>query len=104
MEFNSLAGNILTWLMNKLGYVDRPEDDWSPAPVPHEGEIEDSKLSVAQAYLNSGESLDSVCGLLDPEFRQWSAKRKAAYRENVTTRLAALRPVEEEGGGEPNTA
>ena len=120
MELNSLAGNVINglillalliaamtlgyWLMKRLRSVDRPDDSWSSTEIPAAGEIEieDSKLSVAQAYLSSGESLDSVCGLLDPEFRKWSAERKAQYREQVRTRLAALQPVDE--GSESKTA
>jgi hypothetical protein len=63
------------------------------------GDIDDSKLSIAHAYLSSGESLETVCGLLNPEFRKWSTFERVSYQAHLRSRLDAMRPVEEGGAG-----
>ena len=58
-------------------------------------EIDDSKLGIARAYMESGQSLDSICALINPEYRNWSAERQRAFQADLQTRLAAMKPVDE---------
>ena len=58
-------------------------------------EIDDSKLGIARAYMESGQSLDSICALINPEYRNWSAERQRAFQADLQTRLSAMKPVDE---------
>ena len=57
-------------------------------------EIDDNKLGIARAYMESGQSLDSICALINPEYRNWSAERQRAFQADLQSRLSAMKPVD----------
>jgi hypothetical protein len=43
--------------------------------------LEEPALSLAETYLNLGESIDTVCAMVEPRFADWTPGQRASFRE-----------------------
>jgi hypothetical protein len=71
----------------------------SASSVAEEDKLDDAALAQADAYLTAGSSLDMVCRLLNPRYKDWSSPQQhvyCAYLENqIELRRAAAFQVDE---------
>ena len=51
--------------------------------VEDEDKLDDFALAQAEGYLESGTSLDTICRLLNPRYRDWSPPQQEVYRAYV---------------------
>ena len=84
-----LGGQI--WLIRLRAEAQAAKNGAAIAPL---GEIrlEESALSSAEVYLSLGESLDTVCAVIDPRYPDAAPAWREAFRECLMKALRDRRP------------
>jgi hypothetical protein len=53
---------------------------FSASSVADEDKLDDAALAQAEAYVDAGSSLDTICRLLKPRYKDWSSPQQQIYR------------------------
>jgi hypothetical protein len=56
--------------------------------------LNESSLQAARIWIAAGETIESVCGYINPEYKQWDAVKRQAFEGAVKGALAARMPQE----------
>jgi hypothetical protein len=56
---------------------------FSSSSIADEDKLDDAALGQAEAYLGAGSSLDMVCRLLNPRYKDWGSPQQQVYRAYV---------------------
>jgi hypothetical protein len=56
---------------------------FSSSSVADEDKLDDAALGQAEAYVGAGSSLDMVCRLLNPHYKNWSSPQQQVYQAYV---------------------
>jgi hypothetical protein len=69
-------------------------------PVPSLTEdirLEEAALSLAETHLKLGETIDTICSMVEPRFADWNPSQRASFRERLMTALQERRSNPQEG-------
>ena len=53
---------------------------FSASSVADEDKLDDAALAQAEAYVEAGSSLDTICRLLNPRYKDWASPQQQVYR------------------------
>jgi hypothetical protein len=62
-----------------------------PVPLSHDRRPTEELLVSAETYLGIGESIDTVCQVIEPRYRDWSSSDKLAFRRSLRAALEERR-------------
>jgi hypothetical protein len=54
--------------------------------------LDETSLQSAQMWVAAGEPIESVCGKINPEYKQWDAQKRQAFEMAVNAAVAARTP------------
>lgn len=60
---------------------------FSATSVADEDKLDESVLAQAQSYIGAGSSLDMVCRLLNPRYKDWSSPQQQVYRAYLQSEI-----------------
>jgi hypothetical protein len=70
----------------------KPAGEGTARSLTAEIQLQETALSSAETYLGLGESIDTICAMVEPRFADWDPSERESFRQSLMRTLQERRP------------